>query len=146
MPVKIINNTGQTSVEEGEIRKAHLEKMKLDFINDVAVASPTRTVYKKHAFLFSKSQILALFQTNTAADFVLINVSIQIPNTIDICENDESNSMAVVFELAYRDEQTQVINPINAIGEFVLINGYQDNGTEKFADSCCPSSDPPTDN
>jgi hypothetical protein len=148
MPVKIIDATGTTSTSSGEITKDDLGKMKSDFDNEVEVSPKGGrvTVIKKTAFYFSKYQLQKLFDTAKDAEFVKINIGVQIQGTLDICKDDESNSLSAVVEMARKGIVPQQKISLNDIGDFVLINGYQDNGPEKLAGGCCPSSDPPRNN
>ena len=60
---------------------------------------------------------------------------------MDICDNNEGNNMCVVIE-TFPNKQTK--NPVTVVGEYVLINGFENNEVNKIRieSVCCPSSDP----
>lgn len=146
MPVKIIDNTGTTRVPTGEIKLADLEKMKDDFITQVSVTpvSPRTALNKKHSFYFSKDQFIELFNSTPSADLVKISICVQVPDTIDLCGNNLADALATIIEMVEYDTTTGVKTPVNNVGNFVLINGYQNNGVLKLLTTggCCPSTDP----
>ena len=149
MPVKIIPNTGTTNPALGEITENDLEKIKHDFNYDTAVSPklPRTAVYKRISFLFSKYQFKELFDTiGNDADLVRINIGIQLPKTKDVCGNIEQDAMCAVIEMAIRTNLAgeNITNIIVPVGNFVLINGFEDNGSDHYGGQCCPSSDPPT--
>ncbi len=142
MPVKILDNQGTTSSATGEIKKSDLTKIKSDFDNDVSVTRNTvgEIINKRVSFYFDKNQFLELFRQRPNDLGVIINIGIQIDPTLDICRNDESNNMCIVVETF---ENRLNKNPHNGIGDFVLINGYDNYGSIKTLDTgCCPSSEP----
>ncbi len=147
MPVKIIDNAGITRVLSGEIKKEDLEKMKNDFKSKVNVsfALSEQVLQKKLAFFFSKDQFLELFASAPNAALVIVNISVQSPGITDICGNDMSNSLAAVIEMVTLDSATGLKKTVNEIGNFVLINGYQNNGAQQLeagGGGCCPSTYP----
>jgi hypothetical protein len=147
MPVKIIDNAGTTRVLSGEIKKEDLEKMKNDFKSKVNVsfALSEQVLQKRLAFFFSKAQFIELFSSAPDAELVKVNISVQAPGTTDICGNDMSNSLAAVIEMVIQGNGTGLKKTINEIGNFVLINGYQNNGVQQLevgGGGCCPSTDP----
>lgn len=147
MPVKIIDNAGTTRVLSGEIRKEDLEKMKNDFKSKVYVtfALSEQVLQKKLAFFFSKKQFLQLFDSAPGAELVKVNISVQASGTTDICGNDMSDSLAAIVEMVTQENGTGLKRTINEIGNFILINGYQNNGAQQLevgGGGCCPSTDP----
>ncbi len=144
MPVKIIA-TGTTSRATGEITADDLQTLKSDFNTKVSLTTlPDRgTVIKKVGFIFSKEQLIELFESvPETVNLVRINIGVQLPGTTDICGNDESNSLAAVIEMVASTPNSPVKVPV---GDLVLINGYHDFGKAfpMGEPPCCPSSEPP---
>ncbi len=142
MPVKIVSSP--TRSEFGEVLQSDLLTIKSEFANNTSVsqkAPRTDPVNKRVSFYFEKEQFLELFSKRPNDLGVKINIGIQKDPTQDICLNNESNNMCIVVETIL-DKNNK--SAANNIGDFVLINGYENNGTIKISANvvCCPSSDP----
>lgn len=142
MPVKIVSSP--TRAEFGEVLRSDLLTIKSEFADKTSVsplASRTAPVNKRFSFYFEKEQFLELFSKRPNDLGVKINIGIQKDPTLDICLNNEGNNMCIVVE-TFLDKNNK--SAANSIGDFVLINGFENNGVIKISSNvvCCPSSDP----
>ncbi len=149
MPVKIV--TTATNSLTGEITPADLDKMKIDFIDEVnLVAVNGRTaIKKKFAWYVTREEVIALFDLNKngdkEVDLLEINFAVHL-NQPRICNPQTFLTDTLTVVLQCKTEQKDPSNP-NA--EFVLIPGYDnfpggdDSGMGNVASKgCCPSSNP----
>jgi len=154
MPVQIVNENGNTSIEDGTIKKNDLSFMENEYRQKVALTPipPRNVVAKRYSFYFSKAQVLALlshYSSNTNANAIEISLGIHVPGSLVSCgagstatNTDNSNCLGAIISMANIENLT----PFNAENDFVLINGYHPAVGFGKLDECCPGSHPPPDN
>ena len=151
MPVKIVDNThGSTSTLHGTIKEHDILKMKGDFQQQVGMTAvpPRFGIIKKYSFYFSRDQVEELLSQykdkKKEADAIEIAIGVQIRETKILCKTDgklydESDSLAVIVSMA----NSTTFEPIDGVGDYVLINGYEDSENKILGALCCPGSKPP---
>jgi len=98
MPVEILDNSSATSITDGVIKIADLQKMLTDYRQEVTVSGiPNATaVIPKYSFYFTKTHLQDLLDSNTAANGIEIALAVQLPGSNVLCHEamiDTSNSM-----------------------------------------------------
>ena len=124
--------------------------MKNDFKNQITINSTVQQAsdLKRVSFFFDKAQFLYFLNNAPSnANTVLVSIGIHISTMTEMCGGSQANAMAAIIEMGVRDKSATpaIITPIENIGNEVLINGFQDEESSKFAaggGNCCPSSDP----
>ena len=150
MPVEIVDNNSATSTEHGAIQIGDLQNMESEYKDHVALTAipPRNVIIKRNSFYFTKSQVNALFKqykNNPNADAIEVAIGVQLPESVVECEGIElnnSNCLAVIISMTNKTSR----EPLNEIGDFVLINGYGVSNKFVDAEPCCPGSKPPPPN